>query len=236
MEGDHRVWPPEPGPRRTPPASAGDRERSDTGSGAGGGWGRPPEPPPAWGRRGRPYADEPVRPASQRQDPALGDRAPENPVRGDRARGDPGGDSGWGPLPDPPGQGLPRRDPPRHGLPRRDLPRQDRSSQDLPRGPSWQDPPHDDPRRPHPLDLDLDPALDPGTGPEFEEPAWSPRIRHDLGPAGEDRWDDALPPSAHLHGSPKDPSERGRRLGGKRLGRRVGIVLAALAAGAGLVA
>ncbi|MEV0825741.1 hypothetical protein [Nonomuraea rubra] len=77
------------------------------------------------------------------------------------------------------------------------------------------------PRRPHPLDL------------EPEEPGWNPRIQRtaprDPGPAGGQ--DDALPPSARLHGTPRDPGARGGRLR-----RRAGPVLAALVAGAGLVA
>ncbi|MGW4795201.1 hypothetical protein ACWEPC_22600 [Nonomuraea sp. NPDC004297] len=168
MVDDHRVWPPEPGRprhRRTPPEDAepGDladpvEERSIAPEPV-------PGPPPAWGRRGRPYAD----------------MAP------------------------------PRRDPGRG-------------------------------RRAHPLDLG------PSDGEQIEEPEWNPQIRRTVPrdsvpprrerePDDQDDWDDALPPSARLQGSPAAPGAReAQQSGGRRPGRRTVIVLAALAAGTALVA
>ncbi|MEV0618013.1 hypothetical protein AB0I81_32140 [Nonomuraea sp. NPDC050404] len=81
MEGDHRVWPPEPEPGR----------------------GRPPEPPPGWGRRGRPYSGGPA--AGAPQEPGRGRTHPmdlEEPAWSPRIR--PGPDRGrsaeaWEDLP-----------------------------------------------------------------------------------------------------------------------------------------
>ncbi|TYB67158.1 hypothetical protein FXF51_14790 [Nonomuraea sp. PA05] len=76
--------------------------------------------------------------------------------------------------------------------------------------------------RPGPAFGEPGPAFE-GPGPAFEEPERHPR------------WDDALPPSARLHGTPKDPGARRTHRTGARRWRRVGVVLAALAAGTGLV-
>ncbi|MFD0479725.1 hypothetical protein ACFQ0B_74955 [Nonomuraea thailandensis] len=207
MEGDHRVWPPQPGPRhrRTPPSE--DTE-------------------PAWGAR----RDEEPRqgrasPPDARQDP------PPGPARS------PAPDPPWDPArsaaqdpPPGPGRARPPEPPPAWG----------RRGRPYAEEPGWGPPapPGQLPRRPHPLDLDLEPE----PGPEDEEPGWNPRIRRtvprDPVPARghEDPWDDALPPSARLHGTPRDPGAREGRPGGGRLWRRAGLALAALAAGAGLVA
>ncbi|MFI7697624.1 hypothetical protein [Nonomuraea sp. NPDC049480] len=121
---------------------------------------------------------------------------------------------------------------------------------------------HASSRRPHPLDLgpaeieDLDEPWNPrirrtverepddepewppqGEWPPEPDPAW-PRVRgpaRDLDPdePSSPSWD-SLPPSARLYGTPVDPGAR-RRAGG-RVWRRWAGVLAALLAGAGLVA
>ncbi|MGN9838576.1 hypothetical protein ACTMTI_10700 [Nonomuraea sp. H19] len=117
------------------------------------------------------------------------------------------------------------------------------------------------PRKPHPLDLGPE---DPDEVEDIEEP-WNPRIRRTAGrnrepyrglerrpePEPEPDWESgherglepeedsqppwrSLPPSARLYGSPVDPGT-GRRVGGQ-LWRRSAVVLAALLAGAGLIA
>ncbi|MGR6923256.1 hypothetical protein ACU635_54140 [[Actinomadura] parvosata] len=232
MEGDHRVWPPRQGPRhrRSPPEDTGPASPDEEGPAAGrpeeegpAAAGRPAEPPPAWGRRGRPYAGEPEHPAWRRQDQARGEPARGSPPERGQARGGPA----WEP---PPAQEQARGD-----LARGTPPAPARG------GPAWGVPG----RRPHPLDLEAEPTIEEPApafeepapafeepAPAFEEPAWNPRIRSRSRSA-----DDSLPPSARLHGSPKDPgARRGGGPHGERPWRRVLVVLAALLAGTGLAA
>ncbi|NJP92161.1 hypothetical protein HCN51_22290 [Nonomuraea sp. FMUSA5-5] len=190
MEGDHRVWPPRQGPghRRSPPEDTGPASPDEEGPAAAG---RPAEPPPAWGRRGRPYAEEPEHPAWRRQDQSRGDPTRGSPPERGQARGGPAWEA-------PPAQAR--------GGPARG-------------GPG---------RRPHPLDLEAEATIE-EPAPAFEEPAWNPRITSRSA-------DDSLPPSARLHGSPKDPGARRAGPHGERPWQRVLVVLAALLAGTGLAA
>ncbi|GAA1687255.1 hypothetical protein GCM10009733_099860 [Nonomuraea maheshkhaliensis] len=129
MEDDHRVWPPEPGPghRRTPPEDSaparGGAHRDEGASRATprhasapyvpeqpeppepperrdeAGWGRPPDPPPAFGRRERPYEQFGRRhgpPADPGPDPGRGrdDLAEQEPRWGRDDSADL--DSPWG--------------------------------------------------------------------------------------------------------------------------------------------
>ncbi|MFB9468292.1 hypothetical protein ACFFR3_02170 [Nonomuraea salmonea] len=213
MDDDHRVWPPQPGPRhRRPPSPPPDPAPPDD------------VPPPRPKRTRPPYQDQQRqlerRRAEQHQDQPR-------QVEGRRA------EQHWAEARPAAPPSAPPSEPPAAWR-RRDEPPDDaewgRSD-----GSGWART-EDRRQRRHPLDLEPDESFwNEDDLHDADEPSWSPRIR---GAARDDS--DDLPPSAHLYGAPTAPRQRaGGAQSGTGTPRKVPwkvAVLTALAAAAALVA